>query len=69
MRGERIRRVLSLGEFGARAWRRYDTERALRRCHNIYLVLPQFLVTGLSSIVFALFAPGYSVVADRKSVV
>lgn len=38
---------------------------SLRRCHNIYLVLPQFLVTGISSIVFALFAPGYSVVAGE----
>ncbi|GAA5886641.1 hypothetical protein JCM5296_005357 [Sporobolomyces johnsonii] len=26
-------------------------------CHNIYLVLPQFLVTALSSIIFAFFAP------------
>ncbi|GAA5878440.1 hypothetical protein JCM8547_006582 [Rhodosporidiobolus lusitaniae] len=31
-------------------------------CHNIFLVLPQFLVTGLSSIIFALLAPHHSVV-------
>ncbi|BGP15080.1 hypothetical protein JCM10213_002775 [Rhodosporidiobolus nylandii] len=32
-------------------------------CHNIYLVLPQFLVTALSSIIFALFAPHHSVIS------
>ncbi|GAA5975120.1 hypothetical protein JCM5350_000140 [Sporobolomyces pararoseus] len=30
-------------------------------CHNIYLVLPQFLVTALSSIIFAILDPGKSV--------
>lgn len=30
-------------------------------CHNIYLVLPQLIVTGLSSIIFAIFAPEHSV--------
>lgn len=38
---------------------------SFRRCHNIYLVLPQFLITALSSIIFALFAPGHSVVAGH----
>ncbi|GAA6004844.1 hypothetical protein JCM10207_008425 [Rhodosporidiobolus poonsookiae] len=37
-------------------------------CHNIYLVLPQFLVTGLSSIIFALFAPHHSVIAGHGAV-
>ncbi|GAA5990989.1 hypothetical protein JCM11641_007730 [Rhodosporidiobolus odoratus] len=32
-------------------------------CHNIYLVLPQFLVTALSSIIFALLAPHHSVLS------
>lgn len=32
------------------------------RCHNIYLVLPQFLVTALSSIIFAILAPNHSVI-------
>ncbi|GAA5892405.1 uncharacterized protein JCM6883_007344 [Sporobolomyces salmoneus] len=30
-------------------------------CHNIYLVLPQLLVTAVSSIIFAIFDPGKSV--------
>ncbi|KAI5475906.1 MFS transporter, sucrose transport protein [Pseudohyphozyma bogoriensis] len=30
-------------------------------CHNIYIVLPQFLVTALSALIFALFAPQHSV--------
>ncbi|GJN89623.1 hypothetical protein Rhopal_002610-T1 [Rhodotorula paludigena] len=34
-------------------------------CHNIYLVLPQFLVTALSSIIFALFAPHHSVLGHH----
>jgi len=29
--------------------------------HNIFIVIPQFLVTGLSSIIFAIFEPGKSV--------
>lgn len=39
-----------------------------RRCHNIYLVLPQFLVTALSSIIFALFAPHHSVLGHHPTV-
>ncbi|KAK4056571.1 hypothetical protein OIO90_002419 [Microbotryomycetes sp. JL221] len=31
-------------------------------CHNIYLVIPQFLVSALSSLIFALFAPHHTVV-------
>ncbi|GAA5944417.1 uncharacterized protein JCM15063_000948 [Sporobolomyces koalae] len=34
-------------------------------CHNIYLVLPQFLVTALSSIIFAILDPGKSVLASH----
>ncbi|GAA5855584.1 hypothetical protein JCM9279_002989 [Rhodotorula babjevae] len=34
-------------------------------CHNIYLVLPQFLVTALSSIIFALLAPHHSVLGHH----
>ncbi|GAA5961763.1 hypothetical protein JCM21900_000753 [Sporobolomyces salmonicolor] len=34
-------------------------------CHNIYLVLPQFLVTALSSIIFAFFAPHHSVLGPH----
>ncbi|BGP39227.1 hypothetical protein JCM10449v2_003165 [Rhodotorula kratochvilovae] len=37
-------------------------------CHNIYLVLPQFLVTGLSSIIFALFAPQHTVLGHQPVV-
>ncbi|GAA6037771.1 hypothetical protein JCM8097_005026 [Rhodosporidiobolus ruineniae] len=33
-------------------------------CHNIFLVLPQLLVTGLSSIIFALLAPHHSVLGS-----
>jgi len=35
------------------------------RCHNIYLVLPQFLVTALSSIIFAILDPGKSVLGSH----
>ncbi|GAA5882172.1 hypothetical protein JCM16303_002262 [Sporobolomyces ruberrimus] len=34
-------------------------------CHNIYLVLPQFLVTALSSIIFAILDPGKSVLGSH----
>ncbi|GAA5866002.1 hypothetical protein JCM3774_005554 [Rhodotorula dairenensis] len=36
-------------------------------CHNIFLVLPQFLVTGLASIIFALFAPNHSVLGHHPA--
>lgn len=39
--------------------------RVSHSCHNIYLVLPQFLVTALSSIIFALFAPHHSVLGHH----
>ncbi|KAK4055714.1 hypothetical protein OIV83_000260 [Microbotryomycetes sp. JL201] len=31
-------------------------------CHNIYLVIPQLLVSALSSLIFALFAPHHTVI-------
>ncbi|GAA6010028.1 hypothetical protein JCM11491_005835 [Sporobolomyces phaffii] len=34
-------------------------------CHNIYIVLPQFLVTALSSIIFAILDPGKSVLGSH----
>ncbi|GAA5836239.1 hypothetical protein JCM3766R1_003465 [Sporobolomyces carnicolor] len=34
-------------------------------CHNIYLVLPQFVVTALSSIIFAIFDPGKSILGSH----
>ncbi|GAA5987039.1 hypothetical protein JCM10908_001002 [Rhodotorula pacifica] len=37
-------------------------------CHNIFLVLPQFLVTGLASIIFAIFAPHHSVLGHHTAV-
>ncbi|KWU47353.1 hypothetical protein RHOSPDRAFT_6124, partial [Rhodotorula sp. JG-1b] len=37
-------------------------------CHNIFLVLPQFLVTGLASIIFAIFAPQHSVLGHPAAV-
>lgn len=37
-------------------------------CHNIFLVLPQFLVSGFSSIIFALFAPHHSVLGHAAPV-
>ncbi|KAF6760581.1 sucrose transporter [Ephemerocybe angulata] len=36
--------------------------------HNVFIVIPQFLVTGLSSIVFAIFDPQKSVVPHRPAV-
>jgi len=33
----------------------------LQGIHNIFVVIPQFLVTGVSSIIFAIFEPGKSV--------
>lgn len=33
--------------------------------HNVFIVIPQFLVTGLSSIVFAIFDPQKVVVPHR----
>ena len=33
----------------------------LKGIHNVFIVIPQFLVTGLSSIVFAIFDPRTSV--------
>ncbi|POY73600.1 hypothetical protein BMF94_3133 [Rhodotorula taiwanensis] len=37
-------------------------------CHNVFLVLPQFLVSGFSSIIFALFAPHHSVLGHAAPV-
>jgi hypothetical protein len=34
--------------------------------HNVFVVIPQFLVTGLSSIIFAIFEPGRTVL--RRSI-
>lgn len=42
-----------------------DSACSIDRCHNIYLVLPQFLVTALSSIIFALLAPHHSVLGHH----
>ncbi|GAA6058853.1 hypothetical protein JCM10212_002797 [Sporobolomyces blumeae] len=36
-------------------------------CHNIFLVLPQFVVTALSSIIFAILDPNRSVLAHDSS--
>lgn len=64
MREEGIKLELFLGEFifplsPSHTWL---VLMGCHRCHNIYLVLPQFLVTALSSLVFAIFAPTYSIV-------
>ncbi|BGP54860.1 hypothetical protein JCM8202v2_002447 [Rhodotorula sphaerocarpa] len=36
-------------------------------CHNIFLVLPQFLVSGVSSVIFALLAPHHSVLGHAAT--
>ncbi|GAA5902876.1 hypothetical protein JCM6882_009150 [Rhodosporidiobolus microsporus] len=36
-------------------------------CHNIFLVLPQFLVSALSSLIFAVLAPHHSVIGHAGS--
>ncbi|GAA5822156.1 hypothetical protein JCM11251_004876 [Rhodosporidiobolus azoricus] len=36
-------------------------------CHNIFLVLPQFLVSAISSLIFALLAPHHSVIGHAGS--
>ncbi|EGU12923.1 hypothetical protein RTG_00964 [Rhodotorula toruloides ATCC 204091] len=38
-------------------------------CHNIFLVLPQFLVTALSSIIFAILAPHHSVLPAHHTTI
>ncbi|BGP23963.1 hypothetical protein JCM10295v2_002864 [Rhodotorula toruloides] len=38
-------------------------------CHNIFLVLPQFLVTALSSIIFAILAPHHSVLPTHHTTI
>lgn len=43
------------------------TSKTAFRCHNIYLVLPQFLVTALSSIIFAFLAPHHSVLSAHPA--
>ena len=35
-------------------------------CHNICIVMPQFLVTGISSLIFAILAPHHSVVPHSQ---
>lgn len=35
--------------------------------HNIFVVIPQFLVTGFSSIIFAILAPHRSVITPSSS--
>ena len=34
--------------------------------HNIYIVIPQFIVTGVSSVIFALFDPDKSAIHHGK---
>lgn len=41
----------------------------LGSCHNIFLVLPQFLVTALSSIIFAILAPHHSVLPAHHTTI
>lgn len=35
--------------------------------HNVFVVIPQFIVTGISAIVFAIFEPGLSVLPAHGS--
>jgi solute carrier family 45 protein 1/2/4 len=32
--------------------------------HNVFIVIPQLIIAGLSSIIFAIFEPGKSVLQD-----
>jgi hypothetical protein len=41
---------------------------SLQGIHNVFVVIPQFIVTGISAIIFAIFEPGSSLTDSREAI-